>query len=40
MSEVRREALRHIPGLAGKEWRDVLGSDVFTWRRKVKGKRA
>jgi hypothetical protein len=29
MRVVRREALRYIPGVAGMDWRDVLGSDVL-----------
>jgi hypothetical protein len=38
MSGVRREALRHIPGLAGKDWRDVLGSDVLPGAERLRGK--
>jgi hypothetical protein len=35
---VRREALRHIPGLAGKDWRDFLGSDVLPGAERLRGK--
>jgi hypothetical protein len=35
---VRREALRHIPGLAGKDWREVLGSDVLPGAERLRGK--
>jgi hypothetical protein len=35
---VRREALRYIPGAAGKDWRDVLGSDVLPGAERLRGK--
>jgi len=38
MCELRREALRHIPGLTGKDWRDVLGSDGLPDTERLKGK--
>jgi hypothetical protein len=38
MSGLRREALRHIPGLAGKDWRDVLGSDGLPDAERLRGK--
>jgi hypothetical protein len=38
MSGVRREALRCIPGVAGKDWRDVLGSDVLPGAERLRGK--
>jgi hypothetical protein len=38
MRGVRREALRHIPGIAGKDWRDVLGSDVLPGAERLRGK--
>src|ERR1700685_3427275 len=34
---VRREALRCIPGSAGKDWRDVLGSDVLPGAERLRG---
>jgi hypothetical protein len=34
---VRREALCHIPGLAGKEWRDFLGSDGLPGAERLRG---
>ena len=34
---VRREALRCIPGVAGKDWRDVLGSDVLPGAERLRG---
>ena len=38
MSGVRREALRCIPGVAGKDWRDVLGSDVLPGAERLREK--
>jgi hypothetical protein len=38
MSVLRREALRHIPGIAGKDWRDVLGSDGLPDAERLRGK--
>jgi hypothetical protein len=38
MRVVRREALRYIPGLAGKDWRDVLGSDVLPGAERLREK--
>jgi hypothetical protein len=38
MRVVRREALRYIPGLAGMDWRDVLGSDVLPGAERLRGK--
>jgi hypothetical protein len=38
MCGLRREALRHIPGIAGKDWRDVLGSDGLPDAERLRGK--
>jgi len=35
---VRREALRYIPGVAGMDWRDVLGSDVLPGAERLREK--
>src|SRR4051812_33883970 len=35
---VRREALRHIPGIAGMDWRDVRGSDGLPGAERLRGK--
>ena len=35
---VRREALRCIPGVAGMDWRDVLGSDVLPGTERLREK--
>lgn len=40
MSVVRREALRHIPGAAGMDWREVLGSDDLPGAERLTGTRA
>jgi hypothetical protein len=37
-SGVRRKALRYIPGVAGMDWRDVLGSDVLPGAERLRGK--
>ena len=37
MGVVRREALRYIPGVAGKVGRDVLGSDVLPGAERLRG---
>jgi hypothetical protein len=37
MTVVRREAFRHIPGSAGRDWRDVLGSDGLPGAERLRG---
>jgi hypothetical protein len=37
MTGVRREALRYIPGSAGRDWRDVLGSDGLPGAERLRG---
>jgi hypothetical protein len=37
MRVVRREALRYIPGVAGMDWRDVVGSDVLPGAERLRG---
>ena len=40
MGVVRREVLRHIPGAAGKDWREILGSDDLPGAERLTGTRA
>jgi hypothetical protein len=38
MRVVRREALRHIPGAAGMDWREVCGSDGLPGAERLRDK--